>query len=335
MTIRKMTEKEIREYEKKRRIPRLKKKLRNLFNLRKLLKPKVSEELYLLGIAIVFFSLSLFLGIEIWGVHNELFESPLATDIFTSSIFLVLTIFFLSWLAKVRDNREWSKVKRSVYRGIEKIIYGAAQPLMYVSDDKSTNMLVPLLKFDDETNSPHDFFAIYSSKSHVPLTSLYYDEDNFRALCDPAIRRHLLETEHEISRIIDAYLRLLPAEIIEPLIKLQDLFREIVHKINSLSNTIKLYKELEDSPELKSQYSSFLNDESTKTIHQQLNSLFEQTMSEAKNVLTIVSGKEFTTEVEQKPKKSKLNIGLIHFSPRMSKGSKKRDRKINKHKHQK
>jgi len=80
-----------------------------------LLKLNISEELYLIGIALVFLAISLFLGLEIWVVHNSFFEYTVWTDVFSSSIFLVLTILLLSWLLKVREIREWHTVRDEVF----------------------------------------------------------------------------------------------------------------------------------------------------------------------------------------------------------------------------
>jgi hypothetical protein len=51
----------------------------------------ISEDLYLIGVALVFLILSFTLGLEIWVIHNSFFEDTIWIDIFSSSIFLVLT----------------------------------------------------------------------------------------------------------------------------------------------------------------------------------------------------------------------------------------------------
>jgi hypothetical protein len=83
-----------------------------------LLKLNVSEQLYLLLIASVFFSISVILGIEIWVFDNKIIEYSFAVSLFTSSIFLVLTIVFLSWLFNVRERAQWQNVRERVFSNI-------------------------------------------------------------------------------------------------------------------------------------------------------------------------------------------------------------------------
>jgi hypothetical protein len=114
----------------------IKAKLRNLFTL------NISEDLYLIGVALVFLILSLTLGLQIWVIHNSFFEDTIWIDIFSSSIFLVLTILLLSWLLKVREQREWNKVKDKVYSNIQSEVNNFFYYLMQL-----TNKGIPLVAY--------------------------------------------------------------------------------------------------------------------------------------------------------------------------------------------
>jgi hypothetical protein len=79
----------------------------------------LSEKLYWI-ILILFFTI---FALSVWFVlvPNGILEYNLGVNLFTSSIFMVLTILFLSWLFNLREARQWKHVENRVLKilGIE------------------------------------------------------------------------------------------------------------------------------------------------------------------------------------------------------------------------
>lgn len=61
-------------------------------------------------------------------------EYNLGVNLFTSSIFMVLTIFFLSYLSNLRQQNEWKSVKRGVDETISWHMKNIASELTYLLD---------------------------------------------------------------------------------------------------------------------------------------------------------------------------------------------------------
>jgi hypothetical protein len=89
--------------------PRMTKTLRK--DLSKLL--DISENSYLFVLVLV---LGLFSVLTwVWLIPQGIFEYNLGVNIFTSSIFTIFTIVFLSLFITFRDNMEWRRIKKAVY----------------------------------------------------------------------------------------------------------------------------------------------------------------------------------------------------------------------------
>jgi hypothetical protein len=59
----------------------------------------------------------------------------LAANLFTSAIFTVLTIVFLSWLLKVREQQEWKKVEKEVVYDIKTELAALLSVIFYLLKD--------------------------------------------------------------------------------------------------------------------------------------------------------------------------------------------------------
>lgn len=73
----------------------------------------ISEKAYWLILSIGFSSFVLI--IWIWLVPCNILEYNLAVSLFTSSLFMVLTVFFLTLIFNAQQNKRWNKVKEAVY----------------------------------------------------------------------------------------------------------------------------------------------------------------------------------------------------------------------------
>ena len=76
----------------------------------------ISEKTYWIFLVVVFAGSTLLTGL--WLIPHRIVEYNLGVNIFTGSIFMVLTIVFLSWLSNLREKHEWRAVKDLAYSEI-------------------------------------------------------------------------------------------------------------------------------------------------------------------------------------------------------------------------
>jgi hypothetical protein len=76
----------------------------------------VSEKAYWITLVIIFTSFALVVWFYL--LPFGYIDSNLAANLFTSSIFMVITIIFLSWFIGIREKQEWTKVKHVTYSKI-------------------------------------------------------------------------------------------------------------------------------------------------------------------------------------------------------------------------
>lgn len=77
----------------------------------------LSEKTYWIILIIAFTGLAL--SIWFWLIPQEIIEYNLGVNLFTSSIFMVLTVVLLSWLFTLRERSQWKTVKNEVYGSIQ------------------------------------------------------------------------------------------------------------------------------------------------------------------------------------------------------------------------
>lgn len=77
----------------------------------------LSEKTYwiILIIAFTVFAISIWF----WLIPQEIIEYNLGVNLFTSSIFMVFTVVFLTWLFALRERIQWTTVKDEVYGSIQ------------------------------------------------------------------------------------------------------------------------------------------------------------------------------------------------------------------------
>jgi hypothetical protein len=177
---------------------------------KKLLRLDMSEELYLGIITFVFISLSVLLGIEIWVFNNALIEYSLGVGIFTSSIFLVLTIIFLSYLFRIREIREWNRVKSVVYFRINKI-----------AEKIETNMIHNFVLYEFKGGFTDKRFRMSDTFLNFPEELIEY--------CSS-----LSSLSKEITSITDTYFKVLQPEMIEKL-SILNIYLSLLQEVVQLS----------------------------------------------------------------------------------------------------
>jgi len=81
----------------------------------------LSEKTYLIILILGFTGITLFIWLML--IPYGIVEYNLGVNLFTSSIFMVLTIVFLSWLFNLREKQEWKNVEALVNKRIGKYHY--------------------------------------------------------------------------------------------------------------------------------------------------------------------------------------------------------------------
>jgi len=77
----------------------------------------LSEKTYWIILIIAFTGFAL--TIWFWLIPQEIVEYNLGVNLFTSSIFMVFTVVFLTWLFTLRERIQWTTVKNEVYGSIQ------------------------------------------------------------------------------------------------------------------------------------------------------------------------------------------------------------------------
>lgn len=77
----------------------------------------LSEKAYWVILIVVFIGLAL--SIWFWLIPCGIVEYNLGVNLFTSSIFMLMTIVFLSWLFVFREKMYWKTVEKKVHSTIE------------------------------------------------------------------------------------------------------------------------------------------------------------------------------------------------------------------------
>ena len=77
----------------------------------------LSEKTYWIILIIAFTGFAL--SIWFWLIPQKIIEYNLGVNLFTSSIFMVFTVVFLTWLFTLRERIQWTTVKNEVYGSIQ------------------------------------------------------------------------------------------------------------------------------------------------------------------------------------------------------------------------
>ena len=149
----------------------------------------------------------------------HILEYNLGVNLFTSSIFTVLTILFLSWLFSLREKAEWKAVREEVYFQIKLELLTLFQMVADYFDEgfKLKNEL--LLEKDKVKN----IGSLSLGLRNLRLTSVRKDNvyiTNFFQFSDDI--QNFRKVNSKLSEIQSLYSKHLPADITVSLIKIQN-----------------------------------------------------------------------------------------------------------------
>ncbi|MDH5689649.1 MAG: hypothetical protein OEZ48_17505 [Candidatus Bathyarchaeota archaeon] len=170
-------------------------------------------------------------------VPYNFLEYNLAVNLFTSSIFMVLTVVFLSWLAELREQREWMNVERWVMRKLAKHLYHLVNILarfIYPEIFRTRPSKQEFLKILESLNSMNEATLKEHAYYYFPMPSDRFAQSQIDILS---------KYGKYLSDIETKYARFLRPELYVSLVKIQDYLESIFEDFD-------LAREFEDAQEV-------------------------------------------------------------------------------------
>jgi len=192
----------------------------------------LSEKIYWIILIVAFagFALSIWLVL----IPYEVVEYNLGVNLFTSSIFMVLTVIFLSLLANLRERREWKNVETWVKRKMGEQLYylfnilaRVIYPKQFSPDPPKEQMLTILKALNEMKEATLTEYAYNYFPKPLDDLSVYQLDVLFR------FKRYLSDLETK-------YFRFFKSEICLSLMEIQTL-------LNSIEADFSLVKRFEGS----------------------------------------------------------------------------------------
>ena len=198
----------------------------------------ISERVYWLTLISLFFIIAAL----IWFVFipYQLLEYNLAVNLFTSSIFTVLTIVFISWLFSLREKAEWHAVRNEVFFRIKielLTLFGMSVDYFEGGPELKTALML-------EKDKTKNVELVANGLKNLGLSQM--KKDNYTVMNffkESNEIESFLNTDKRISDIQGIYSKHLPADITASLMKLQhyvwalDSLRKFHGSFNNLAVT--------------------------------------------------------------------------------------------------
>jgi hypothetical protein len=183
----------------------------------------LSEKEYWIFLIVVFACFAL--GLIVWLIPSKIVEYNLGVNLLTSSIFMILTVFFLSWLSKLRQDREWQDMKKQVENSLSRELYeifcflgGFVYPDQ-ISPLPLKDEVLRVLERINETKEasladsaylyypkPQDWLLQHNLERFFDLKQSIGDlEIRYFNLMKPEIRTSLMEIQDDLTSIRDIF----------------------------------------------------------------------------------------------------------------------------------
>ena len=195
---------------------------------------------YWFFLAVLFgvFALLIWFGLIPYGIV----EYNLGVNLFTSSVFMVLTIIFLSWLFTVREKNEWKIVKDEIYSMIQDEIGILFNEILNFTEN-GLMLKISFSVLDKKTRKEASFSELCKLKD---ATELKLNALELKLLLEgktPTPLETFLDVAQNLNDIEIKYSRFLPPQLLLSLIKIR-------HSIRFLETTVKLHINIKVSPTL-------------------------------------------------------------------------------------
>lgn len=161
------------------------------------------------------------IALLIWfSIPYGIIEYNLAVNLLTSSIFMVLTIVFLSWFLNLREKREWEPVSNRILKRLTHII------------DQLFLLLQNLCEVSPKNeNAKRSLLSELRQLETIPLrrdieTYLSRDSDNLEGYI-----KSLREIADELKDVEINYSRLIEPKLMNAIMIVEDSTRDIAHNL--------------------------------------------------------------------------------------------------------
>ena len=203
------------------------------------MKIHVSLRIYWLILSAVFTLFALL--VWFWLIPYGILEYNLAVNLFTSSIFTVLTIIFLNWLFIVREENEWKTVKDKVYSMVQGELGLLFDEILgYI--ENGLMLKISLLSLDKKTRKGASFSELCELKD---TKELKLNTEELKLFLEGKTPETFSDVAQNLSNIELKYSRFLPSQLALSLLRIQDSIRmletiaELHIKIEGLNPTLR------------------------------------------------------------------------------------------------
>jgi hypothetical protein len=195
----------------------------------------VSERTYWLILALVFLAITLFFGL--WAIPYKIIEYNLAVNLFTSSIFMVLTVVLLSWLLNVRKKAEWKAVEHRVLRRMSDRLYNLTDAIdfYFLGDNLSPEYQRKMQEVRkigpdrermlSENRLIAEFYASHPI-SFGDLGNYFFEGMNREGILE--IKEEFLKEQDRLEHMISEYFTFLQPVLINSIMAIEDEIDRIV-----------------------------------------------------------------------------------------------------------
>lgn len=198
----------------------------------------LSEKSYWIILIVTFTGIALL--IWLWFIPYGIVEYNLGVNLLTSSIFMILTIVFLTWLFGLREKNQWKVVENEVYssirRNLRRIFTGI---LTYVEDADEIRESLGKMR-GSETK---DKFLVNELCKLKDAEEIRLDVLVVKALLEERILIEPFVTKaRELSNIQLKYSKFLSPKLTLSLMKIQDYINDLESSSNLLASIKMLYE---------------------------------------------------------------------------------------------
>lgn len=187
----------------------------------------------------------LILGLSIFNVFNWIWIWPIAPEIgvnlFTDTIFMIVSIIFLTWIIELQERTNWKKVKSIVLNEIGTVLSHIFRSMVLYYE----NGMIDWFRFIRLSSTAGTEFSLYLDK--LLNKEIAIDHEKIKWLMNEPylMEHHFLVFADRLNNIESKYFKFLSPEIIGSIIKIQ----KNIFYLNFFRNTYDLKKKVINTKE--------------------------------------------------------------------------------------
>ena len=184
----------------------------------------LSEKTYWVILIVAFSGFAL--AIWFWLIPYGVIEYNLGVNLFTSSIFMVITVFFLSWLFDLREKLQWKIVEERVYSRIALNLRSILTLIIFFIEMKDMKQEKPFRNLGD---------YITARLEHLnEQDSIVIDEKGRKTLLDKRYKIDLETRRRDLTEIEMKYSKFFTPKIVSSLLEIENCLLDLELHIKNL-----------------------------------------------------------------------------------------------------